>query len=86
MLRNGVLLNGSPPSSSGSAGKNAALSNQKHMQRARKEHHYLPPSLTSGHKATQKHRLLLVTASLLTNTAVWTLVTHGVCHRLHYTS
>lgn len=31
VLRNGGLLNGSPPSSSGSAGKNAALSNQKHM-------------------------------------------------------
>lgn len=31
VLCNGVLLNGSPPSSSGSAGKNAALSNQKHM-------------------------------------------------------
>lgn len=58
MLRNGVVLNGSPPSSSGSAGKNAALSNWKHMPFKEQERTPLPPpSLplfrTQGNTETQ---------------------------------
>lgn len=57
MLCNGVLLNGSPPSSSGSAGKNAALSNQKHMPFKEQKRTPLAPSLplfrTQGNTETQ---------------------------------
>lgn len=77
LLLNGVFLNGSPPSFSGSAGKNAALSNQKHMPFKEQER---TPSLAPSLQDTrqQKYRFLLVTTSLLTDNAVWTSVTHSV--------